>query len=129
MQHATLHMALYTICSSGMTLWLHLENYNFGIFWPLLQSRSPGRSGQLRDCARVLCHLSASPCKQPSSIGHELVKDRQIILSEAQCRCFPQSLCSVWYLTHHHTGCFFFTGPPPEKLKYEKLRLGEVTCI
>ena len=24
---------------------------------------------------------------------------------------------------------FFFTGPPPKKLKYEKLRLGEVTCI
>ena len=24
---------------------------------------------------------------------------------------------------------FFFTGPPPKKLKYGKLRLGEVTCI
>ena len=24
---------------------------------------------------------------------------------------------------------FFFTGPPPEKLKYGKPRLGEVTCI
>ena len=27
------------------------------------------------------------------------------------------------------TGCFFFTGPPPEKLKYGKPRLGEVRCI
>ena len=24
---------------------------------------------------------------------------------------------------------FFFTGPPPEKFKYGKLRLGEVRCI
>ena len=24
---------------------------------------------------------------------------------------------------------FFFTGPPPKKLKYGKLRLGEVRCI
>ena len=29
---------------------------------------------------------------------------------------------------HHVTGCFF-TGPPPEKLKYGKVRLGEVRCI
>ena len=24
---------------------------------------------------------------------------------------------------------FFFTGPPPQKFKYGKQRLGEVTCI
>ena len=28
-----------------------------------------------------------------------------------------------------HTGCFFFIGPPPEKLKYGKPRLGKVRCI
>ena len=27
-----------------------------------------------------------------------------------------------------YTGCFF-TGPPPKKLKYGKLRLGKVRCI
>ena len=27
------------------------------------------------------------------------------------------------------TGCFFFTGPPPKKLKYGKPRLGKVRCI
>ena len=25
---------------------------------------------------------------------------------------------------HRGTGCFFFTGPPPKKLKYGKPRLG-----
>ena len=28
----------------------------------------------------------------------------------------------------NYTGCFF-TGPPPKKLKYGKLRLGEARCI
>ena len=32
-------------------------------------------------------------------------------------------------LFSHDTRCFFFTGPPPKKLKYGKQRLGEVRCI
>ena len=28
------------------------------------------------------------------------------------------------HLCSTSTGCFFFTGPPPEKFKYGKLRLG-----
>ena len=35
--------------------------------------------------------------------------------------------CTVFIL--HVLQGVFFTGPPPKKLKYGKLRLGEVTCI
>ena len=35
----------------------------------------------------------------------------------------------LYYLLLCMYRVFFFTGPPPKKLKYGKLRLGEVRCI
>ena len=40
-----------------------------------------------------------------------------------------QKICLLLAKTYVLYRVFFFTGPPPKKLKYGKLRLGEVRCI
>ena len=46
-----------------------------------------------------------------------------------QSCCQVRSLAGRANVGELYTGCFFFTGPPPKKLKYEKPRLGKVRCI
>ena len=54
------------------------------------------------------------------------------------CRIFKEGMHENWWPAYRFNllqfmmptyRVFFFTGPPLKKLKYGKLRLGEVRCI
>ena len=65
---------------------------------------------------------------QAGGQGGKVEEEERCCKSEKQATLSKQGW-SISFVFIFYIQGVFFTGPPPKKLKYVKLRLGEVTCI
>ena len=95
----------------------HLEYKSWTLSWRWLVPGCPPCCQ--RDPSRPSCPLHALNITLYARSYLQFARDTKWLLTSPIANRTSASIYRV----------FFFTGPPPEKLKYGKLRLGEVMCI